>query len=347
MIGVALKRPHVRVKRKIDYLGAGLLTVSATAFLLVMSLGGTEFAWDSLQSLAFALVGIIFGIAFVWRERTADEPLLPLSLFKNKTFLIGSFVLACMFLSTQGANIFYPLFFQVVNGIAATKSGLLTVPLPLGMLVAARFNGRLMMKTGRYKPSQLFGVSLAVISFLLLTWATATGQSLWVVEPILACVGLSLGSTMPGMQVAVQSAVEKENMGVAMATMTFFRSLGGVLGVALSGVVLTHTLAAQAEATVLPAGIDVRSFLDAGIIQINAFSPAMHALAIEFYRHAIAASFSAGIVATALALIALLFLPEVELRATDAAPRGGAPGRNAARPEGAGAMPPAAGLPAE
>ncbi|HVJ55231.1 MAG TPA: MDR family MFS transporter [Aliidongia sp.] len=319
MIAVALPKPKRTERRKIDYPGAALIATATTALLLVLSLGGSELPWRSPLTFALAAAALVLTVLFVIRERVAPEPVVPLHLFRDKVFVIASFVLAFAFMGLTAATVFFPLFFQIVLGVEAANSGLLTVPLLIGMVVAARVNGRLVSATGRYKPMQVSGLGTAVAAFVVLAWATRSGLGIPVIEPALVALGLGLGMVMPNMTIAVQNAVPRSDMGAATATLAYFRSLGSVLGVAGSGALMAAELRQGLTARNLPSGIDAKALLQGGIQQIQALPPAAHAAVVEIYRQAIAHSFAAGVVTAVIAFVALLFIPELPLR-SDRAP---------------------------
>jgi EmrB/QacA subfamily drug resistance transporter len=314
MIGVALKRPNPVRPRQIDYPGAILLAAATTALLLVLTLGGSELPWAAPQTIGLAGAAVGLTLLFIIRERLAPEPIVPLHLFRNKVFVIASFVLACTFMGMTAATVFFPLFFQIVLGVKAANSGLLTGPLLIGLVVAARINGRLVSATGRYKPMQIAGLAMAVLAFAVLSWGTVEGYGIAVIEPALIALGYGLGMVMPNMTIAVQNAVHRDDLGVATATLAFFRSLGGVLGVAGSGALLATRLKDRLTEGGLPAGVDAKALLQGGIQQIQALPPAAHDAVIAIYRQAIALSFMAGTVTAVIAFVALLFIPELTLR---------------------------------
>jgi EmrB/QacA subfamily drug resistance transporter len=314
MIGVSLKRPNRIMKRRIDYLGAILLAAATTCFLLAFTLGGSTFAWDSPEVLGLVAGAAILAGLFVLQETRAPEPIMPLVLFRNKVFVMGSMVLALTFMALQGASVFFPLFFQVVLGIKASNSGLLTAPMLVGIVVSARANGRFVLITGHYKPIQIFGLALSVIAFASLVWGTASGQGIPLIEPALIAVGLGLGMINPNMTVAVQNAIEREHLGSATASSAFFRSLGAVVGVAASGAILSLRLKDLLAVTPLPDGLDPHDVLSGGIVQIKALPPEAFNVVVAIYRQALAVSFSTGIVAATLALVVAIMIPELPLQ---------------------------------
>ncbi|MFS8111406.1 MDR family MFS transporter [Rhizobium jaguaris] len=312
MIGRALKRPHQARSRRIDYLGAVLLTACTTGFLLALALGGNEWAWNSPQIIGLVTAALILGILFVFHVRHEPEPVLPLDLFRNKLFVIACIVLALTTMGMLGATLFFPLFFQMVMGVSPSHSGLLTGPLMIGVVISSMVNGRvLLQRFGRYKPAQLFGLSLATLAFAVLAWAAATSQGFGIIEPSVFALGLGLGLVMPNMTIAVQNALPYAHRGVGTATLAFFRSFGGLIGVTGSGAILAYRVR---QATGPSGSLDISSLTESGLRQLAAASPEAHAAAIALYRHAIAMTFATGTAIVGLGLIALLFLPELPLR---------------------------------
>jgi len=315
MIAITLKRSNPAVQRSIDFGGAALLAAATTCLLMVMSLGGTQFPWFSYEILTTSAAGLALAAGFIVRERYAREPIMPLGLFRNKVFVIGSAALAFAYMGMQGATTFFPLFFQVVLGVHIANSGLLTAPMLIGIVISAKSNGLFVYHSGRYKPLQMAGVTMGVVAFAVLAWAAQSGQSLWVIEPALVAIGLGLGMVNPNMVVAVQNAVDNRHLGSATASSSFFRSLGGVIGVAASGAILAKELQSQLLSVKLPDGVAARQILSGGTVQIHALPPAAHAVVVAIYRHAIATCFIGGVMTTSAALIATLLIPELTLRA--------------------------------
>ncbi|MET1027760.1 MAG: MDR family MFS transporter [Dongiaceae bacterium] len=319
-IAKALHRRYRSRAQQIDYLGSVLLTASTTALLLVLALGGSEWPWASPQVFGFSAAGVLLGLIFVWHVRRVPEPVLPLDLFHNRLFVVACAVMGLTFMGLLGASVFFPLFFQIVMGVTPAHSGFLTGPLMVGIVIASIFNGRVLLRSGRYKPVQVGGLSLAVAAFAVLAWAIAAAQGFAVIEPTVFLLGLGLGLVMPNMTIAVQNALPVAHRGVGTATLAFFRSLGGLVGVTGAGAILSQQLhqagqgsAGQGAAGQGAAGVDPSALADIGIQQITALSPAAQEAAIAIYRHAIAMTFATGACIVAVALILLLFLPELPL----------------------------------
>jgi MFS family permease len=227
-----------------DYSGATLLTAALTAVILFTSLGGTSFAWTSPVILGLIAAGVVGTLAFIAVERRAREPILPISLFGNRNFAVASSVGLIVGLSLFGAVTFLPIYLQVVKGVSPSLSGLMLMPMMLGMLVTSVISGRLISRFGRYKLFPILGTAsmtfgLAMLSLLSVesnVWMTAL-DALW--------LGLGMGMVMQVLIVAVQNSVDYEHLGVATSGTMLFRSLGGALGVAVFGAILSNSLHAR------------------------------------------------------------------------------------------------------
>jgi MFS family permease len=183
----------------------------------------------------------------------------------------------------MGSSVFFPLLFQMVMGVSPANSGLLTMPMMVGLVISSMLNGRVLAKSGgRYKPAQIIGLSLATLSFGVLAWSISTSAGYMVLEPAIFVLGAGLGLVMPNMTMAVQNALPAMRRGVGTAMLAFFRSLGGLVGVTGSGAILAQWLHGQAATA-------------------------------DVYRHAIASIFATGTVLVGLGLLMLYFLPELPL----------------------------------
>ncbi|MGH6988833.1 MAG: MDR family MFS transporter [Stellaceae bacterium] len=314
MIWIALRRPHERRGRRIDYAGAILLIGATTLGLLALSLGGNSYAWISPEIVGFAVAAVAAGVLLIIRERLAAEPILPLHLFRNRVFVVACVVVSLTFMAMMGAGTFFPVFFQLVLGVAPTHSGLLTGPFMLGIMTSSIIGGRMVSRTGRYKPLQIVGVSIAVVSFSALTAAAWLGGGIPAIEPVLILLGLGLGLVTPNMTIAIQNALAREDMGVGTATAAFFRSLGGVIGVAVSGAIMSAQLRAELA---LGPNQDVSKALNGGLQQMAALSGPARDVVVAIYRHSLATTFLADVFVVAAALMMLFFLPELPLRTFD------------------------------
>ena len=302
-IARSLRKPVQTHAHRIDYLGSVLLTVTITALLLILALGGTEWAWDSVQVQVCAALTVVPGGWLVVHLRRAEEPVLPPDLFHSRVFNIASIVMALTFMGLMGASVFFPLFFQLVMGSSPAHSGVMTVAMMVGMIASSTLNGRVLSRSGKYKAVQVAGLSAAVLAFAVLAWGMDTARGYWIIEPAIFMLGAGLGLVMPNMTIVVQNALPVPRRGVGTAMLTFFRSLGGLLGVTGSGAILAHQVHAHGIADVARAGAHGAA----------AALPAAQALTVAVYRHAIANIFGAGALIVLAGLVALLFLPELPL----------------------------------
>ncbi len=296
-IARALHKEKVHHAHRVDYLGSVLMTGSITSALLVLALGGTEWAWDSPQVQLCSVLAVVLGAWLAVHVRKAPEPVLPPDLFGNPTFNIASVVMALTFMGLMGATVFFPLFFQVVMGSSPASSGLLTVAMMIGLVGSSMLSGRRLARTGKYKGVQLGGLVAALAAFSTLALGMEAGWGYWVIEPAIFLLGAGLGLVMPNMTIAVQNALPLPRRGVGTAMLTFFRSLGGLLGVTGSGAMLARSLHIH------------------GVKAVAAVGPGVSVLpsTVAVYRHAIAGIFGAGALLVLLGLIVLWFLPEIPL----------------------------------
>ena len=224
-----LKLPFRRQVHKIDFVGAGLMLVGVTAALLVTVWGGTQYAWGSSIIVSLAIVAVVLIVAFVLWERRAAEPILPPNLYHIGIFRVSTSVTFLLSMIMFGAIIYLPLYLQLVDGVSAMVSGLLMIPMMVGVLGASVTSGQLVSRTGRYKIFPVVGSVLVVLGMWLLSQlglhTSHLTMSLYVIV-----LGAGMGMTMQVMVLAVQNAVPPAQMGAATAAVTFFRSLGGAFG---------------------------------------------------------------------------------------------------------------------
>lgn len=241
VLGLSFPGVTERVQRSIDWLGALLLAGGLTALVLFTSLGGNTLAWGSPEMIALAGLGLVMLSGFVWADRRASEPVLPLRLFRNRVFSVTSAVGLIVGFALIGSVTFLPLFQQVVKGLSPTQSGLQLIPLMGGVLVASIASGQIISRRGRYRIFPIAGTGLTVVGLLMLSQVGAgTSETTLAVEMLV--VGLGLGMVMQVLVLAVQNAVDYEDLGVATSGASLFRSIGGSLGTAVLGAVFTAQL---------------------------------------------------------------------------------------------------------
>jgi EmrB/QacA subfamily drug resistance transporter len=291
-----MKIPFRPREHTIDYAGAVALTVGVTGILLACAWGGTTYPWGSAHVLLPAVIGVAGVIAFFLLERRAMEPLLPLRMFRMRTFAVSSLAGLGLGGVLFGITIYVPVYMQGVLGVSATSSGIVLIPLTFGWVVAAFVSGQLITKTGRYKIYTLLGSTLVLAGCALLGVLDEHSPST-VASVILVVIGLGMGSMFQTFVIATQNRVPQSELGVATAAIQFFRSMGGSLAVAALGALLTSQLAAGVDANRLTAG--------AGHVS----EAARHALADA--THAV---FFALVPLAAAVFVLSLLLPEERLR---------------------------------
>ncbi len=232
-----------RVSHKIDWAGAAALTASLGALILVTSLGGHTIAWSSAEAIALCALAAGSMLAFVMIEQRAQEPILPLDLFRRNVFVVTNLLGFASGAAFFGALTFLPIYLQVAKGIAPTASGMLLIPMTLGIVITANVSGRYMGKTGRYRILPMMGTALITISGLLLTTLDQnTGNVAFGLFIVL--FGFGMGFIFPVVITSVQNAVPREQLGAATAASVMFRQIGGSLAVAVFGAIFTSGLMA-------------------------------------------------------------------------------------------------------
>jgi EmrB/QacA subfamily drug resistance transporter len=320
----ALRMKTVRRNHRIDYLGAALVVGAASALLLYTSWAGNAYGWAAPQSLGLLGLSVVLAAAFVWQERRAAEPIIPMHLFANRVFRYSAGYGAITGMAMFGAIIFLPIYLQIVRGMSPTQSGLAMIPMVAGILSTSVTSGIAVSRTGRYRIFPILGAAVLLGGLLLMT-QLRVDTPYWQLAVAMFIIGAGLGLGMQVIVTAVQNSVDLRDMGVATSSMTFFRSMGGALGTAIFGAVLNSRLAFHLDAglgggaagAAAAAGIDVTN-LDA----IRALPPEVQRVVLEAFTLAMDEVFLAAVPFAALALVLAFRIPEVRLktRADTAAP---------------------------
>lgn len=248
-----LQLDHTPTRGRVDVLGILTLTPALMATLLATSWGGTTYPWSSWQILGLYAVGALFLALFVVVELRAENPLLPLRLFRNDVFTTANVAAFALAMVMFGMIIYVPVFAQGVLGVSATESGLILVPMMLGLILVGIVTGFLVTRTGRYKEFMLLGTVVVAVALWLLTRLDMSSSE-WELTAALAVLGSGLGLSMQQYTLVVQNAVGRSDLGVATATLQFFRNVGNTVGIALFGAVMTAGMP-QAIASHLPADL--------------------------------------------------------------------------------------------
>ncbi|MFF8943400.1 MDR family MFS transporter [Streptomyces sp. NPDC014864] len=322
VIAAALHIPRKAQRHVIDYLGTVLIASVSTCLVLVASLGGTTWGWGSPQIVGLALLGVVLACLFVAVERRAAEPVLPLKLFRVRTFTLSAVISFIVGFAMFGAMTYLPTFLQVVRGVSPTMSGVHMLPMVFGMLLASTGSGQIVSRTGRWKVFPIAGTAVTTIGLLLLH-RLDEHSSTAAMSGCFFVFGLGLGLVMQVLVLIVQNAVSYEDLGVATSGATFFRSIGASFGVAIFGTVfasrLGDKLAASFAGLRLPAGASPDA-LASDPRGIAALPPALRPAALHAYASAITDVFLYAAPVALLGFLLSWFLKEDKLRGSVTAP---------------------------
>ena len=243
VLAVTLPATTERFRRRIDYAGAALLAAALTATVLLADLGGAAAPWTSPLIVALGVAAVLSFVAFVVVEWRSAEPVMPLGLFRNPVFSVTSGIGLIVGFALFGSVTYLPLYLQLVKGSTPTVSGLELVPMMAGMLVTSIASGQIISRVGRYKPFPIAGTAVLTLGLYLFSRMDASTTRLRT-SLFMLVVGMGLGMVMQVLVLAVQNAVEYEDLGVATSGATLFRLIGGSLGVAVLGAIFTSRLGA-------------------------------------------------------------------------------------------------------
>jgi EmrB/QacA subfamily drug resistance transporter len=237
----ALTLPRKRSTTPLDHAGIVALSATTTSLVLFTDLGGSD-GWGAPRTLLFIAAFLVSVLVFVLVERRAVEPIVPLSLFRNPTFVVATALGMAVGLGMFAAIAFMPTYLQMSSGLSAAKSGLLMLPMTAGIILTIQGSAGFIQRTGRYKVFTIAGVALILAAMLWMT-TLAGGTSLWTVGAMFFVLGAGLGLIMQNVVLAAQNAVPAGQIGTATSTNNYFREVGATLGVAVFGTLFTSRLA--------------------------------------------------------------------------------------------------------
>ncbi|MFI9490688.1 MULTISPECIES: MDR family MFS transporter [Streptomyces] len=322
VIAAVLHIPVRRTKHTIDYLGTFLIAAVATALVLVASLGGSTWAWGSFPIIALAVLAVVLLVAFVATERRAVEPVLPLKLFRIRTFTLVAVISFVIGFAMFGAMTYLPTFLQVVHGITPTLSGVHMLPMVFGLLITSTGSGQIVSRTGHWKVFPITGTALTAVGLLLLSQLSRS-SSTWTMSLYFFVFGAGLGLVMQVLVLAVQNAVGYEDLGVATSGATFFRSIGASFGVAVFGTIFTNRLTGKLQAALsgrsLPPGTDAGS-LAADPRALGRLPADLRPAVLDAYSNSITDVFLYAVPVVLVAFVFAWFLREDPLRGSVTAP---------------------------
>lgn len=310
-----LHLPVIKREVRIDYLGATLIVGGVSILLVWVSLAGTQFDWVSTTSALMVLGGIaVIAAALYVEARVAVEPIIPLRLFKDRTTSLATAASILIGVSMFGATVYLSEYFQNARGMSPTEAGLMSVAMVGGLLVSSIVTGRIISDTGLWKRYLVGGMVLVVIGLALLgTIDEAT--PLLEVGVFMAILGLGLGATMQNLVLAVQNNTAMDDMGAASSVVSFFRSMGGSIGVSALGALLSHQVTQKVTDGLAAMGITA-GHSTGSIPDLDALPAPVRALYESAFGEATGHLFLVAAPFALLALVCVLFIREVPLRTT-------------------------------
>ncbi|MET9860003.1 MDR family MFS transporter [Streptomyces smyrnaeus] len=316
VILLALHIPVHAESHRIDYLGTFLIAAVATCVVLVTSLGGTTWSWNSAQIYGLSVLAVILLVCFVAVERKAAEPVLPPSIFAVRNFTLSAVISFVVGFAMFGALTYLPTFLQVVHGITPTLSGVHMLPMVLGVLVSSTVSGQLITHTGHWKIFPVLGTAITTGGLLLLH-VMSPASSQWEMGVYFAVFGLGLGLVLQVLVLVAQNAVRYADLGVATSGVTFFRSVGAAVGVAVFGAIfasrLGHELTDALRGRSLPGGITPDS-LKRDPQSVGRLSPGARRGVLDAYSTSITDVFLYAAPLAALAFVLTWLMREQRLR---------------------------------
>ncbi len=308
----ALKMPVVRRDHKIDYLGALTIVAAVASLLLYLDWRGKDYGWTEAGALGLLALTVVLVGVFILVENRAEEAIIPMRLFSNSTFRIGNLFGFCAGVAMFGAIIFLPLYLQAVRGYSATRSGLAMLPVVMGILALSIIAGQTMTRTGRYKVFPIVGSALIVAALLLMS-RLAVDTPYWQLATYMFIFGAGLGMTMQTLVTAIQNDVSYRDMGAATSSTTFFRQMGGAIGTAVFGAVLSSRLASYLAQSLGGAGHSTGRVDTNNVQAIQKLQEPVKSLVLHAFAHALDDVFLIGIPFLVIAFVIALFLKEKPL----------------------------------
>ncbi|MFI6461202.1 MDR family MFS transporter [Streptomyces sp. NPDC050538] len=340
VIAAARTIPVVKsaVRPVIDYLGIALVAVGASSLILATSWGGNEYAWGSPTIIGLFVGGVIALGLFCWVETRAAQPMLPMRLFSNPVFTVCSILSFIVGFAMLGALTYLPTYLQYVDGDSATVSGVRTLPMVIGLLIASVFSGNVVSKTGQYRIFPIIGSAVMGVGLYLMS-LMGPGTGAFLESVYMFVLGTGIGLCMQVLTIAVQNTVEYADLGTATSGVTFFRTLGSSFGTAVFGTIYANSLGPNLKDGIASAA--KASVLNPAVITKAATSPEglhklPHAAAapiINAYADTIQTVFRWTVPVAVIGFVVALFLKQVELR--DSARKGSTDmGEGFAQPRG-------------
>jgi EmrB/QacA subfamily drug resistance transporter len=318
VLAATLPSHTARVEHAVDYWGALTLAVFLTAVTLISDLGGTTYSWSSPVTIGLIVAGALALGLFLLAERSAAEPVIPLRLFRNRTFAVTSAIGLIIGFALFGSVTYLPVFLQVVKGASPTTSGLELLPMMAGLLGSSIVSGQLISRTGRYRIFPILGTLIAAGSLAMLS-RVSPETSMYTTAFTMLGLGIGIGMVMQVLVIAVQNAVDYRDLGVATSGATLFRLVGGSLGTALLGAVFAARLTAHLQASAAAVGGAAAGASAMTGQQLARLAPGARAAYMHAFTESLDTVFMLAATICAVGFLLTLLLPEQPLRRTVAA----------------------------
>ena len=298
---------------EIDYLGAMLLTSGVSLLLIWVSLGGSQFAWGSVTSVLMVVTAILLLVAMIFVEMRASEPVIPLSLFSNRTVVMSIIASVAIGVAMFGTSVFLSQYMQLARGKTPTESGLLTIPMVAGTMLSSIVGGQFITRTGRWKPLMIGGSILMTVGIAAMG-TISSSTSFLLLGIYMIAIGVGMGLVMQNLVLVVQNTVSVYQIGVASSAIAFFRTLGGTIGVSVMGAVLgsrVTTLIADGLAEIgAPADSDAAS---GQIPDLSTLPAPVREVVQGAYGDAVANIFMLAVPLAIVAIVTVALLPNLPL----------------------------------
>lgn len=324
MVQRTLHLPHrERQKVSIDYLGIVFLTAATALLLIWVTSAGRDFDWASTTTAWMLGGAAVATVLFVVTELRVAEPLIPLTLFRDRTFTLATIASIATGLAMFGSSVYLAQYMQLARGATPTQAGLMTIPMILGLLVSSTVIGGLITRTGVWKRWLVIGAVLLIAGTALLG-TLHYDTSFWLVSLYMFLLGAGVGMTMQNLVLVVQNTTDPRQMGVASSGVTFFRTLGGSIGVAVMGAVVSNVVPDRIEerradlaAALRSLGPDAaewsESLQSSTLPRVAEMPDGLRSIFEDVYATGISHAFLVGVPLAIVALIAILFLPNIPL----------------------------------
>lgn len=308
-----------RDKVIIDYVGAALLALGVSLLLVWVSMGGNQFEWNSMQSYLMIGGAVLALLAFVFTEFKVAEPIVPMTLFKNRTFTLAVVASIAIGVAMFASSVFLAQYFQLARGANPTQSGLLTIPMVLGQVLASILIGQFISRFGKWKRWMVTGSVMVLVGVSLLSTLRYDTNFVWV-SVFMVILGAGLGMVMQNLTLVVQNDTPASQLGAASANVNFFRSVAGAIGVTVMGSILASQVTSHITTSLTtfvpktPGEVDALKSLATGTLpKVSELPDTIRVIVESAYGNGIADAFMVAIPLAVISLLAIIFLPNKAL----------------------------------